>query len=199
MNPAEARPSSFGERHAGLLACLAMLHLVLVGMFVWTNVSETSDSAVHRTLRTYRNLSGIFRDYRFFAPGVASDMRAGFFLERPDGTSEFQAFLSDNLEVGFRYNCIIGASMRSEALRDLMAQSWAAVMLGNHPDASHVTVVAQSFELPTMRAYAAGKRPHWRVVYAGKFDRRQRAATEPAATAAAAAAAATAAAMEVAP
>ena len=167
------RPS-LSERRGGLLAALAALHLALVCLFVWTDLSEASGSPARATLGTYKNLSGIFRDYRFFAPAVASDMRAGFFVERPDGTSEFHSFLADNLEVGFRYNCIVGASMRDEKLRDLMAQSWAARMLGAHPDAARVTVVAQSFQLPAMRAFAAGARPSWQVVYAGTFDRRRR-------------------------
>jgi hypothetical protein len=171
MNEAESRPT-FGERRAGLLACLAAAHFALVCLFIWTDVAETSDSPAHRTMRTYKNLSGIFRDYRFFAPAVASDVRAGFFLERPDGTSTFQAFFAENLEVGFRFHCIIGASMRNDRLRDLMAQSWAAAMLGSHPDVSRVTVVAQSFDLPAMRDYAAGEQPRWKTVYAGSFDRK---------------------------
>ena len=95
--------------------------------------------------------------------------------QHPDGTSEFEPFLAENLEVGFRYNCIVGSSMRDERLRDVMARSWAAVMLGSHPEAARVLVVAQSFELPAMQAFAAGQRPSWKLVYAGKFDRRQRA------------------------
>jgi hypothetical protein len=173
MDDAGSR-SSFGERHAGLLASLAVLHLALVCLFIWTDTSETSGGSVRRTLRTYKNLSGIFRDYRFFAPAVASDMRAGFFLEQPDGTSVFEPFLADNLEVGFRYNCIVGSSMRDEKLRDLMAQSWAAVMLGSHPEVARVLVVAQSFDLPAMKDFAAGRRPSWKLVYAGRFERRQR-------------------------
>jgi hypothetical protein len=172
MAPAAPRPT-FGERHAAALASLAALHLSLVCLFIWTEASEASTSPVHSALRTYKNLSGIFRDYRFFAPAVASDLRAGFFLEQPDGTSTFEALLTDNLEVGFRYNCIVSASMRDAKLRDLMAQSWSAMMLGNHPEATRVTVVAQSFELPSMRAFAAGARPSWKMVYAGTFDRRR--------------------------
>lgn len=170
---AEPRPPLV-ERRGGLLAGLASLHLALVCLFIWTDITETSESAAGDSLRTYRNLSGIFRDYRFFAPRVASDVRAGFFLEQADGTSQFQAFLADNLEVGFRYHCIVGSGMRDKYLRDLMAQSWAAVMLDANPEAAMVTVVAQSYELPPMRAYAAGARPSWKVVYAGKFDRTAR-------------------------
>lgn len=177
MTPEESRPR-FGERHAGVLASVAMLHLALVTVFIWTDVAEMSSGTVQRGLRTYKNLSGVFRDYRFFAPAVASDMRAGFFLEQRDGATEFLPFLADNLEVGFRYNCIIGSSMRNDKLRDLMAQSWSAVMLGSNPEAEKVTVVAESFELPSMRVFAAGARPTWKVVYAGKFDRRADALAE---------------------
>ncbi len=181
MTPADphlAPPrTSFGERHAGLLACFATAHLVAIVLFIWTDATERSDSPVARAFRTYKNASGIFRDYRFFAPAVASDMRAGFILEKADGETEFQPFLADNLEVGFRYNCIIGASMRNEKVRDVMAQSWAATMLGANPQATRVTVVAQSYELPPMRRYAAGEEPSWQIVYAGKFDRKAAAAS----------------------
>jgi hypothetical protein len=163
---------SFGERHAGLLAWLAALHLAMVCCFLWTHAAEGRRGVLADALRTYKNLSGIFRDYRFFAPAVASDLRAGFVLERADGTSWFEPFLSDNLEIGFRYTCIIGASMRDQRLRDLMAQSWSALMLGAHPEALRVTVVAQSFELPPLHAFAAGERASWKLIYAGVFDRR---------------------------
>jgi hypothetical protein len=142
-------------------------------VFVWTDASEVSGSPVHRALRTYKNLSGVFRDYRFFAPAVASDMRAGFFLEQADGTTEFEAFATDNRELSLRYHCIIASSMRDERLRDLMARSWSAVMLGSHPDATRVTVVAQAFALPSMSAFVAGQEPRWNVVYAAAFDRRR--------------------------
>lgn len=173
MEPAGPRPSP-GERHAGVVASLGVLHLVLVCIFVWTEAAEASGGPAHRAMRTYKNLSGVFRDYRFFAPKVASDMRAGFFLEEPDGTSTFEAFAADNAEVGLRYHCLVASSMRNERLRDLMARSWSAVMLGSRPWATRVTVVAQAYELPTMAAFAAGQAPRWNVVYAGVFGGAER-------------------------
>lgn len=164
--------SSFAERHASVVATLAVVHLVLVGLFLWTGLADMSSGAPGRALRTYKNLAGIFRDYRFFAPNVSSDIRAGFILEQQDGTSAFQAFVSDNLEVGLRYGCIVAASMRDEKVRDVLAQSWAAVMLGQHPEATRVAVVAQSFQLPTLAEFARGARPAWKVIYAADFDRK---------------------------
>lgn len=164
--------SSFAERHAGVVATLAAAHLVLVGLFLWTGLAEQSSSAPARALRTYKNLAGIFRDYRFFAPGVSSDIRAGFFLEHPDGTSTFQPFLSEDLEVGLRYGCIVAAGMRDQKVRDVVAQSWAAAVLGQHPEATRVTVVAQGFQLPPLQEFARGATPSWKVIYAATFDRK---------------------------
>jgi hypothetical protein len=171
MAPSESR-SSFAERHASVVATLASVHLVLVGLFLWTGLAESASSAPARALQTYKNLAGIFRDYRFFAPGVASDIRAGFILEQADGTSAFQAFMSESLELGLRYGCIVSASMRDEKVRDVLAQSWSAVMLGQHPEATRVTVVAQGFHLPSLQAFADGEKPAWQVIYAASFDRK---------------------------
>ena len=164
--------SSFAERHASVVATLAAVHLVLVSLFLWAGLAENSRSASGRALQTYKNLAGIFRDYRYFAPGVSSDIRAGFLFERTDGTSAFLPFESENLEVGLRYGCIIAASMRSEKVRDVLAQSWAAAMLGQHPEATRVTVVAQSYQLPSLEAFARGEKPSWKVIYAAAFGRK---------------------------
>jgi hypothetical protein len=161
------------ERRAGVWACIAALHLAAVCAFLWTDLSKDSDAAFHRGVRTYRNLSGVVSDYRFFAPAVASDTRTGFLIEQPDGSTTFQALQSENLEVGLRYHCIVASSLRaSEKTQDVLAQSWAAVMLGAHPEASRVTVVTQSYVLPPMQAFAAGKKADWIANYVGTFDRR---------------------------
>ncbi|MFP2923881.1 hypothetical protein ACLESO_01440 [Pyxidicoccus sp. 3LG] len=164
--------SSFAERHAGVVATLAAVHLVMVSLFLWSGLADYTGSAPARALQTYKNLAGIFRDYRFFAPGVSSDIRAGFILEQADGTSDFHPFLSENLEVGLRYGCIVAASMRDETVRDVLAQSWAAVMLGKHPEATRVQVVAQGYQLPPLEEFARGAKPSWKVVYAAAFDRK---------------------------
>jgi hypothetical protein len=161
-------------RGAVLLACLAAMHLAWVSAFVWTGFAEASDGPFHRALRTYRDLTGILRDYRFFAPAVASDLRAGFLLDYPDGSTEFQPLVGDSQEVRLRYHSLIASSMRNAKYRDLLARSWAAVMLSNHPEASRVTVFTQTYDLPSMEAFARGERPRWRAIYAATFDRSSR-------------------------
>ncbi len=171
MTPSGSR-SSFAERHASVVATLASVHLVLISLFLWTGLADSTGSAPARALQTYKNLAGIFRDYRFFAPNVSSDVRAGFILAQSDGTSAFHAFMSENLEVSLRYGCIVAASMRDDKVRDVLAQSWAAVMLGQHPEATRVAVVAQGFHLPSLQAFAGGEKPAWKVIYAADFDRK---------------------------
>lgn len=141
-------------------------------LFIWTGVAERATGRVGEALRLYKNLSGAFRDYTFFAPAVASDVKAGFLLEDTEGHASFVAFRARNREVAFKYNSIVAVSMRDERGRDLFAQSWAALMLGSHPAATSVTVVVDSFVLPPMKEYRAGARPAWQTIYAGTFARR---------------------------
>lgn len=175
MRTAPPRPTG-DEGPAGVWACIAALHLAAVCVFIWTDLSRgESDAAFHRGVRTYKDLSGVVSDYRFFAPAVSSDTRAGFLLELRDGSTLFQPLESgsDALEVGLRYECIVASSLRSsKRTQDVLAQSWAAVMLGAHPEASRVTVVIQSYVLPPMQAFAAGTKPDWSLQYTGTFDRR---------------------------
>lgn len=136
-------------------------------------MAERAPGRVGEALRLYKNLSGAFRDYTFFAPNVASDVRAGFLLEDARGGTSFVAFRARNREVAFKYNSIIAVSMRDERGRDLFARSWAAFMLGSQPAAATVTVAVESFVLPPMPEYRAGLRPEWRTLYVGTFARQR--------------------------
>ncbi|GMU01269.1 hypothetical protein KH5H1_53890 [Corallococcus caeni] len=173
MSTDPSRPEG-DERQAALWACIAVLHLAAVGAFLWTGLTRTSsEAAFYRGVRTYQNLSGVLSDYRYFAPAVASDSRTGFFVELGDGSTVFEPLTSDEVEVARRYRCIVASALRANRkTQDVLAQSWAAVMLGVHPDASRVTVVTQSYTLPTMEAWTAGQRPVWDLYYTGTFGRR---------------------------
>ncbi|HEY3132948.1 MAG TPA: hypothetical protein VGL91_26085 [Acidobacteriota bacterium] len=154
-----------------LLVVAVLLHLLLVALFIWTGFAEDWPGKLPGALRVYKNLSGTFRDYAFFAPAVASDLKAGFLVTDTAGEETFVNFVAKNREVGFRYNCIIAACMRDVRGRDLFAQSWAALPLGSNPDANRVTVMVKTLDLPSMRDYRAGKRPEWKTVYVGEFGR----------------------------
>ncbi|MFB1485306.1 hypothetical protein [Corallococcus sp. RDP092CA] len=173
MNPVPSRPEG-DERRAARWACIAVLHLAAVGAFLWTGLARvSSDAAFDRGVRTYQGLSGVLSDYRYFAPAVASDSRTGFLIEQRDGSSLFEPLTSDEVEVARRYRCIVASGLRANRkTQDVLAQSWAAVMLGLHPEATRVTVVIQSYQLPTLEDWAAGARADWAIHYTGTFGRR---------------------------
>ncbi|WP_221392558.1 hypothetical protein [Dyadobacter sp. NIV53] len=151
---------------------LVFFHLVTVALFVWSGSVRNSTNDLVSLGRSYLNLSGSFRDYAYFAPSIANDLRAGFLVEDFDRKTSFIDFVSDNKEIGFRYNSVIASSMGGEKQRDLLAQSWAAFILGNQANAKNVTVVSQAYILPSMQDYQNGKRPAWKTIYLGKFEKK---------------------------
>lgn len=155
------------------LAALAFVHLALIAVFLWGN--PVHGTAVESVFHVYQNLAGTWRNYSFFAPDVASDYRAAFILDdAAGGGSTLVELTGDNREITFRYSAIIAACMDDAGAREIFAQSWAALLLGARPDAAQVTVAVDRLEMPGMAAYRAGRRPTWRRVYAGVFDRRAR-------------------------
>jgi hypothetical protein len=156
-----------------LMATFALLHLGFVVASVSINFGSLPSGLPRQGALTYCNLSGTFRDYTFFAPGVASALKAGFLVEDAGGGAPtLVTFGSESREVSFRYGSIMRSGMNDERGRDLFAQSWAALILGNEPGAANVTVMVERMVVPSMDEYRRGQRPQWAAVYAGKFDRR---------------------------
>lgn len=150
---------------------LVLGHLALVCALLWGGLGATSDDPVARTLRTYRSVAGLFRDYSFFAPNVSSGTRVGFMLETRQG-SRFEPLTHRNPEVARRLQCIASTALNERKARELLGRSLAATALGKHPDATAVTVVGQKHELPSPEAYRAGARPTWQTLYAQDFARK---------------------------
>jgi hypothetical protein len=163
------KPLTRGQR---LLAGAAFLHLVSVAVFIWSGFPGDRTGTAPGVLRAYRNASGTFRDYAFFAPSVASDVKAGFVVSDRGGHATFIHFAAANREIDFRFNCVIAACMRDPRGRDLFARSWAAMLLGGTPGADRVGVVVKALDVPTMRRYREGSRTQWSTVYVGEFERR---------------------------
>lgn len=163
----ETSPSSKQRIKVWLVA----MHLNLICLFVLGANQHEGTTTLSLALRTYRNAIGLFRDYSFFAPKVAADTRAGFLLERDGEAPQFLPMTDPGREADRRLTCIMGAAMGAKEARGVIARSWAAWALGQYPDVSKVTVVAQTFELPTMRDYAKGDRPAWKTIFAADFAR----------------------------
>lgn len=161
------------QRLPRLMAVIAALHLAFVVASVSTNFGRLPAGILKSTVLTYCNLSGTFRDYTFFAPGVASALKAAFLVEdTAGGEPTLVSFGAESREISFRYGSIMRSGMQDERGRDLFAQSWSALVLGNRPSAESVTVMVERMIVPSMEEYRRGQRPQWVPVYAGKFSRR---------------------------
>lgn len=150
----------------------ALLHLAFLTSFVWLGIDRLPPGPVTNALSTYGSLSGCFRDYSFFAPNVASGIKATFIVEDPSRGHKLVTFDSGSREMVFRYSGIIASGMLDVRARDLFAQSWAALVLGGEPSAQSVTVIVERMSLPSMTEYRHGERPEWQTIYAGEFARR---------------------------
>jgi hypothetical protein len=151
-------------RHA-LATALAAMHLGLVvcGAVRLEPPAGPAGSAV----RLYGALSGADNGFGFFAPGVASQVRIGFTARGAAGPDR-RVFLAEDLggEVKLRMAALLGLFRDDdEALRDVLAASWAGTVFGLNPDVHTVTVRVEMFDLPDMERYRRGERPHWVPIY----------------------------------
>ncbi len=150
---------------------LALVHLGLVNLFIWTSYEDEDSSKWYSWLRVYRDFSGCFRDYSYFAPNVANDTRAIFITKTDSDTIQFLPFKVDNEVANIRYNNIISSGMRNPKARDLFAKSWATAIFGYDKSIHNVTVVTEAYIVPAMSDYKKGKRPSWEIIYAGSFEK----------------------------
>ncbi len=159
----------------GACAC----HLALVGTGA-AHLTARLHGPVAKALRFYDALSGAGESYSFFAPAVGPEVRTRFVLATAQGArSEEVLGGGKSREVDFRLGCLAGTvyvlTKRTD-LRRAFLGALAANRLGTHPEASHVEVRVEAWEMPTMAEYRAGLRPWWRPLTEATFVRAPRAA-----------------------
>jgi len=158
-------------------ACGCHLALVIAGA---AHLTARLHGRVASALRFYDAVSGAGDSYSFFAPAVGPELRARFVLTTPQGTrSEEVLGTGKNREVGFRLGTLAGTvyvlTKRTD-LRRAFLGALAANRLGAHPEASHVEVSIDAWEMPTMAEYRIGLRPRWRPLNEATFVRAPRTA-----------------------
>jgi hypothetical protein len=168
---------TMNTRHA-LMVAVAFGHLILVGLgaaSLMPDAGNPNSNAAGKALATYGALSGADNGYGFFAPGVAPTMRATFTMSDESGKS-----WTDVLETGtsheadLRYAGIASVFVMADFPPSL-AQSMAAAMFGRHPTATHVVMLIEVSNPPTMAEYREGKRPQWEPLFQAAFSRDQQA------------------------
>ncbi|WP_025741340.1 hypothetical protein [Aquimarina pacifica] len=150
---------------------LAITHLLLVNIFIWTNFENKKPSGVYQYLRIYRDFAGCFRDYTYFAPNIANDTRAGFIAKTTSDSVYFLPFRAENKLVNTRYNNLISSGMRNPKGRDLFARSWATLLFGQSDSICDITVFTEAYIIPTIQEYRNGMQPSWNMIYMGRFEK----------------------------
>lgn len=163
------------ERLATLWVTGHML-LVLLGALELLPTPGKAGSPSH-LLTVYTELTGAGTDFSFFSPAVGSEIRVRFRRTDTEGAEEAIQLRTSNREVNARINTMLVSSMRVAELTQPLARSWAALILRSRSDAATVEVVAESYSVPSMSEYRAGRRPVWREIYQAEFEARPRSQT----------------------
>lgn len=156
-------------------ACLSLLaagHLSLVICGATHHGFDADKGPLPAAMSTYSAVSGANSGYGFFAPGVGAERRLTcVFTDKAGHTwTRMLDMRSQGQEVNVRALPLL-LMFSQEELRDAMAASVAAKMLGEHPEAEQVLIRIEMHFVPTMDEYRAGARPEWVVGYEATFTR----------------------------
>jgi hypothetical protein len=156
---------------AALLSAFAAVHLLLVVCGAAGLSLLPDGTRAGKALRWYGAMSGSDNGYGFFAPGVASQLRARFTLSDGAGRSWGDTLEGEhNPEVTLRIGGIVGLFAEG-SLGPGLAASWAAKLFGRHPDARRLVVRVEAYDLPPMAEYRKGDSPRWQPIYEATFCR----------------------------
>ncbi|WP_437589320.1 hypothetical protein [Sorangium sp. So ce1000] len=152
---------------------VAAIHLVLVLVLGVLHVRLPYGSWVERTVGYYGALSGASSAYSFFAPSVGPLLWATFQVRDRAGSLTTEALETGaSHEADLRVKNIVDMywDEQDPAVRRSLVASWAAKVFSKHPEAESVVVRLESYDLPSMAEYRAGKQPQWNVEYQAKFN-----------------------------
>lgn len=130
-------------------------------------------------------MSGANSGFGFYAPNVGALYRPTFLLQDDQGKTWCDSFeQADSPEARLRFGGIAEAAFgngEAETAPDRRARlvkSWATTMFSRHPSARSLSIVVETYDVPTMAEYRAGQRPNWNVVYQARVQRESPTAPE---------------------
>lgn len=156
----------------------AAVHLLIVVSGAGGWLPDRCGGPLASVLLWHASMSGADSYYGFYAPDVGDEFRARFRVEDGQGFTWQDTFeQTRNPETRLRLGGIAlhaFANSRAEESpqrRERLIKSWAAAMFTRHPGAVSVTVVVETYDVPTLSEYRAGQQPRWNVVYEAKVQR----------------------------
>lgn len=152
----------------GLVLSLAAVHLILVAAFAGYQGGFQRWPLVGPFLTAYCEASGAHASFNFFAPRVASQVRARMLLERADGRTLQATFNTGSHEADLRIGTTFLSFDLPEA-RPLLMRSWAAYALKTHPDARAITIIVELYGVPSLESAGRGARASWHEMGQERF------------------------------
>lgn len=157
-------------------ASLGGIHLLLMSLGAMR--ADLKNPAFTQFYDFYGWLTGASQAYNYFAPEIGSELRARLEIRGP-GPELRHDTLSPGMsrEAQLRLNGIVGELGQAIAQpeeRQAISAVWAARSFQKYPDAATVTVVLESFRLPSLVEYRRGERTGWDPFYSGTFSRKAR-------------------------
>jgi len=153
-----------------LLVVIFHLFLVAIGALM---LQFPPESTIANLFNGYGKLTGASQGFNYFAPEITSELRARFEIARANGKVDEESLSPGaTREAQLRLNTIIGelgGRVGDEKARQALAARWAARIFQRNPDARTVTVVLESFRLPSLQEFKDRSQTGWDLFYRGTF------------------------------
>jgi hypothetical protein len=153
-----------------LLYSFCSLHVLILFCYSFKLSNLLSrDNLLGGAISTYGDFSGAANNYGFFAPSVASEVRARFTVQLKDGQILNDSIYFKNDEMNLRISTMYIFCSVEEA-RDPFSRSLGAYVLSRYRNPQKVTVNLEQISIPTMTEFRTGKRIAWELFYSSSFE-----------------------------
>ena len=127
---------------------------------------------LRRAFATYLHVAGIERGYGYFAPNVPAGYKLIFELHYPDGKVAYRLPRVHSAAAGLRLAGLLDeiGRTRYDPLREYLVKMLARPVWREHPDATTITAVFGSINLPSVNEFEHGARESYQFLYAYDFS-----------------------------
>jgi hypothetical protein len=123
---------------------------------------------LRRALATYLHIAGIERGYGYFAPNVPAGYKLIFELHYPDGRVAYRLPRVHSAAAGLRLAGLLDeiGRTRYDPLREYLVKMLARPVWRENPDATTISAVFGSINLPSVNEFEHGARESYQFLYA---------------------------------
>lgn len=152
---------------------LVCIHLLIVAIRSFNNIVPQKQiihsKVVNTFLNTYTQYTVMQADYAFFSPDIGSSPFVKI-LVTAAADSFYVPFNAGKGEFDIRLFTSLNAFNNAAEARELMARSWSAYVLKEHPEADKIMVSYFIKVPPTYHQYAKGKRTVDSLLFEVKYQ-----------------------------